>query len=427
MKITCAPDGFDFTSISSDLNILLYGRAKDSIMGSVGAMVKHDIYRKRLIPVEKAWDFLSIALSVVATDQAGHRRKSPDGWTREFDLTISVIDDIFWNQQKSLLEQLLKFLTTDIWSLNFISGGGIPEPHKKATYPENDCVALLSGGLDSFIGVIDLVKQNKMPFVVSQTVRGDGKNQKYFARALGGLSQFKTNHNAKVPRAETPASQRSRSIIFLAYGVLVASSLKKHNEGKQVNLYVCENGYISINPPITPARIGSLSTRTTHPVVFGLLQHILDNAGLNISIINPYQHKTKGEMLQECLDQPLLERLAHKTTSCGRFAVFKNTHCGRCVPCLVRRASFFHWKGKGFDQTVYKFDQLDRDDEQHAKFDDVWSMSMAVLSRREIGTDRWIGASLSSQLIKDKTLYQDTVERGLIEIEKFLTDDVGLI
>lgn len=55
---------------------------------------------------------------------------------------------------------------------NFYRGGEYPELHPKAFYQLEDCVALLSGGLDSFIGVTNLVKQNYKPYVVTQTVRG---------------------------------------------------------------------------------------------------------------------------------------------------------------------------------------------------------------------------------------------------------------
>ncbi|EJB8412391.1 hypothetical protein MW335_002626 [Acinetobacter baumannii] len=428
MKITCALENFNFSKINSDLDVILFEYTQDKSKGCIGAKILRDVYESKLIPHEKAWDLVSIALSVIAADQAGHRKKSPDGWTRNFELTISVIDSIFWNKQKKLLETLLSFLTTDRWELNFVGGGEYPKLHKDAFYQLEDCVSLLSGGLDSFIGVIDLVEQNYKPYVVTQTVRGDGKNQQNFAKKLGNLAQFMTNHNVKVPFPETPASQRSRSIIFLAYGVLIASSLDMHRQNETVTLYVCENGYISINPPITLARVGSLSTRTTHPVVLNLFQQILDNCGLNILICNPYKFVTKGEMLEQCLDQSILENLAHTTTSCGRYGVYKNTHCGRCIPCLVRRASFFYWKGKDYDQTEYKFDDLSQNNQNYARFDDVFSMQIAILNRQQLGTSKWIGASLSSNLIpnQDKQKHQDTVERGLLEMQNFMAD-LGLV
>ena len=52
-------------------------------------------------------------------------------------------------------------------------------------------------------------------------------------------------------------------------------------------LIVPENGFISINVPLTFARSGSSSTRTTHPYYFKLFQELLLNLGLNIEIFNP--------------------------------------------------------------------------------------------------------------------------------------------
>jgi integrase len=75
--------------------------------------------------------------------------------------------------------------------------------------PAEDCVALLSGGLDSFIGNLDLVANGKRPFAVSQTVRGDAENQRAFAKLMGGgLRHLQINHNTDVPDPETPPSQR---------------------------------------------------------------------------------------------------------------------------------------------------------------------------------------------------------------------------
>ena len=94
-------------------------------------------------------------------------------------------------------------------------------------------------------------------------------------------------------------------ILFLAYGILAATCTELYRDGETVPLYICENGFIALNPPLTENRIGSLSTRTTHPVVLSLLQEIVDRMGIRVSIHNPYATKTKGEMLVECLDQPV--------------------------------------------------------------------------------------------------------------------------
>ena len=254
----------------------------------------------------------------------------------------------------------------------------------------------------------------KRPFAVSQVVTGDADNQRSFAKAIGNLRHLQINHNAHVPNSESPPSQRARSLIFIAYGVLAATTLARYHAGQSMTLYVCENGFISINPPLTGARLGSLSTRTTHPVFLGLLQRLLDSAGLRVRMENPYQLKTKGEMLRECKNKTLLRSHAAETTSCGRFRKFGYTHCGRCMPCLVRRAAF---RGAGMkDKTEYKYTDLGRDDKDHAGFDDVRSVAMALAEVKADGLDAWIGTSLSTTLLGDIGPLQAMVDRGLKEL-----------
>lgn len=419
MKLVCAPKDYAFKGTSKVLAVVLYGQADRPTRGSVGAAVTDKISRKKLRAATRAWDFLSLALSVIAADLAGHRNMSPDGWTREFELEISVADPAFWNAQRELVGKLLEFLTTDRWQISFMGGGISPTPPKQPVLPPEDCVALLSGGLDSFIGNVDLVTDGRKPFAVSQTVRGDAENQRSFAQTIGGgLRHLQINHNAEVPNPENPPSQRARSLIFFAYGVLAATTLKRYHAGESVTLYVCENGFISINPPLTGARLGSLSTRTTHPVLLGLLQQLLDVAGLRVRVENPYQLKTKGEMLRNCTNKALLHAHASETTSCGRFKQFGYKHCGRCVPCLVRRAAF---RTAGMnDTTEYVFKNLGRNDADHAGFDDVRSVAMALAEVKSDGLETWIGTALSTKLLGDIGPLQAMVGRGLDELGSLL-------
>lgn len=420
MKIVCAPAEFDFAAHDSDLNVVLYGSPSEEAGGSVGAALRDAVMRSNYQPDRRAWDFLSIALSVITADLAEHRSCSPDGWTREFDLTIAVNEPEVWNNNVDLLESLLAYLTTDRWKIRFLQSDYFPSIDRTPTFPDNDSVVLLSGGLDSYIGTIDLVQRGLQPLAVSQIVRGDAEKQTAFAAGIGGgLRHFQVNHNSDVPDPENSPSQRARSIAFISYGVLMATTLQQYRAGGEVTLYVCENGLISINPPLTGGRIGSLSTRTTHPVVFALLQRLLDAAGLRVRVVNPYAYKTKGEMLRQCANQTLLEATASSTTSCGRFNHFGYRHCGRCVPCLVRRAAFAAWNRS--DTTEYVYVDLARDDEDHARFDDVRSALIAIAECEELGVTRWLGATLSSSFIADKHELRRTVNRGLHEIKAFLT------
>src|ERR1035441_237260 len=419
MKLICALKDHKFKGKADALDVVLYGRADRPTRGSAGAAIRDEIIRWNLRPAPRAWDFLSLALAVIAADLAGHRTASPDGWTRELELEVAVADRAFWNSQRQLIQHLLGFLTTDVWKVNFIDGGYSPKPPRKPLVPSEDCISLLSGGLDSFIGNLDLVASGKRPFAVSQTVVGDAENQRTFAKVMGGgLRHLQMNHNAGVPKPETPSSQRARSLIFIAYGVLAATTVKQYHDGGAVTLYVCENGFISINPPLTAMRLGSLSTRTTHPVFFALLHQLFFEAGLRVRLENPYQLKTKGEMLRDCADQKTLLAHASDTTSCGRYLIHGHTHCGRCVPCLVRRAAF---GASGMtDGTKYVYKDLGRDDNDHAGFDDVRSVAMAFAEVDADGLERWLGTALSTTLLGDVAPLQAMVGRGLKELGALL-------
>jgi 7-cyano-7-deazaguanine synthase in queuosine biosynthesis len=417
-KLVYAPRGYKFAEASDELQVVLFGHNDIPTQGCSGDKIWNKIRTSHLQPSSRAWDFLSIAISVIAADFAGKRNDSPDGWTREFDLQIAVADPIFWNSQGRLIEKLLGFLSTDRWSIRFLNGGFTQPTIKELVEPTEDCVMLLSGGLDSLVGCIDLKERGLRPYCVSQTMRGEGANQINFPQSVGGFNQLPLNHATNLPfKAEN--SQRARSFVFLAYGVLLASALKRYREGEFVTLYVCENGYISINPALTEGRLGSHSTRTTHPVFLKLVQQLIDQADLKVRIENPYQHKTKGELMRECKNQSILNLHASRSISCGRYQHFNLTHCGRCVPCLVRRAAF---RSAGLnDSTIYKYEELGRDDEHHARFDDVRAVGIANLEVKSQGLQRWIGPALSTSLLGDTSLLEATVGRGLSELGALLS------
>lgn len=419
MRLVCAPEDYPFVE-NGTLNVVLYGQPGAveegrSPRGSAGQAAKFDFLRARLQAAPRAWDFLSIALSVVTADLAVSRADSPDGWTREIDLTVAVADPGFWSTQTAELEMALKFLSTDRWRLSFVGGGVQPAPPREVVRPEEDCVVLLSGGLDSLIGAIDLAKAGRKPLAVSNIVRGDGDNQEGFAAAIGGgLRHLALNHNATPPWTKE-ASQRARSLIFIAFGVLAATALGAYHEGNEVTLFICENGFISINPPLTGSRIGSLSTRTAHPEFLNRVRDILAGAGLRVRIVNPYEHRTKGEMLKACADQPLLQTYAAQSVSCGRYRVYNYKHCGRCVPCQVRRAAFLAWGEP--DTTFYKFEPLGSNDDDHANFDDVRSVAMALAEVKAEGLDAWLGSALAYPKMNDTAPLRGLIGRGLNELE----------
>jgi hypothetical protein len=135
-------------------------------------------------------------------------------------------------------------------------------------------------------------------------------------------------------------SMRSRSLLFIALGLGVASALA----GEQP-LVVAENGLISLNVPLTNPRMGSLSTRTTHPHFIGLFRTLLDALGVITAIEMPYRFRTKGEMLADAANPKVLADAVKESMSCshteaGRYqGRTPGIHCGYCVPCIIRRAA----------------------------------------------------------------------------------------
>ncbi|HEY0889447.1 MAG TPA: Qat anti-phage system QueC-like protein QatC [Nocardioides sp.] len=423
MKYTVRPIGAAFATKGHVPNgstpIELYARPGNAHGLTAGASIIQEVRRANLKPSVRAWDFLSIALAAIVADAATLRSNSPDGWTREISLDLALADPNAWRPHLSLLTSALEFLTTDIWDIEITTTATVPFKTPKApTAPEADCVALLSGGLDSLIGGIDLVRAGKKPFFVSQTVRGDAAKQESFATRLdANLPSIQLNHSTNTRAIAGPdeTSQRVRSLIFIAYAVLVASTISSP-DGAPVDLFVNENGFIAINAPLTPMRVGSLSTRTAHPRFLGLLQQLLDATGLNVRLINPYRLRTKGQMLAECQDQQLLAQLAHVSTSCGRFQRYNYRHCGRCLPCQVRRAAFLAWDQP--DGTDYVFDDLGRKDEGHAAFDDVRAVAIARLTVEEDGFAYWVGGSLSWVPLDEREAVRDMLHAGLVELGK---------
>ena len=237
---------------------------------------------------------MSLALAAVTVDALVKRSTSPDGWTREFDISVAVSDPDLWSPHASRLGTALSFLTTDIWDITFTSGAEHPLAPKAPRLPATNSVALLSGGLDSLIGAIDLSVAGVSIFAVSHTVRGDRANQELFAAAVRTGSHLQLNHNVNTHASKEP-SQRTRSLAFLAYAVLAASATKRASHGETVSTYICENGFIAINPPLTASRLGSLSTRTAHPHFLGELQHVLDDVGRECSSATRTRSKPRAK------------------------------------------------------------------------------------------------------------------------------------
>jgi hypothetical protein len=122
-----------------------------------------------------------------------------------------------------------------------------------------------------------------------------------------------------------------------------------------------ENGLIALNVPLDPLRLGSLSTRTTHPFFMARWNDLLEVMRIPGRLENPYQYRSKGQMLADCANRDLLRAMLPHSMSCsspgkGRWQGRSAGHCGYCVPCLIRRAAAR--AAFGDDGTAYSVDDL---------------------------------------------------------------------
>jgi len=311
------------------------------------------------------FDLFLVSALVYGVDNLLDRRYySNDGWARELKVIFPVYHLDIWHGQERLLEDALKFLTGDYWEIGFVQNTITPmylmkgrrwkKYIRRFNVNKIKTTSLFSGGLDSLIGVIDELESlnnDEEILLVSHfdfKSPGPSRDQEILFAKLKLQYQKKINNNwiqTKLALSRTTlngdtfqveGNYRSRSFFFIGLGCYLSPSN---------NLIVPENGTISINYPLTPSRVSSLSTRTTHPFVIDKLQNLIDNLGIDVKLKNPYNFDTKGEMVKNCSNYDFLVDISENSTSCGKPGhnsswVNKNTnHCGVCMPCIYRRAS----------------------------------------------------------------------------------------
>lgn len=422
MKVICTKKSLLPERLKNNCHYFsLYSSSGREFVGRVATGWHRQLQRLGFSPEKNVWDFVTIGLSVAAADISCLRENSPDGWTREIELVINLNEPELWNTHKSELEKAFKFLTGDFWSFTFLPDGVVPPSTTTPISIEADCVSLLSGGMDSLIGGIDLIKDGKNPCFVSQTAKGDKQKQIEFTQQLNSnIDHYQWKNPISLSNKNREGSTRGRSIVFLAYSTLVASGLQNYNREK-IDLYVPENGFISLNTSLNAGRMGSYSTKTTHPVFLNTIQNIMDQAGINVNLVSPYQFKTKGVMLLKCKDPLLMKSLIFDSTSCGKYNRYARQHCGKCVPCLVRRAAFY--KAELEDETnSYVYKNL-VDARRSRGPNDIGAVAMAYLKYKNLGIESIIGGSLSFSSINERKKYVKVVEEGLKELGEYLESE----
>ena len=372
-------------------------------------------------------DLYRLAVCIYLTDLMISRGASYDGWTRSINLVMPVSDTNHWEKAKETIETLLSFLSGDIWTISFreckVTRPVINKKEwKKGNKTKTTATTLFSGGLDSFIGAVDLISEQDSLSLVSHY--GDGATSKTQEKVCKEMRKSFPKKNINLfqfgllPRYQDQVSkestQRARSFLFLVLGIIIAKS-----NGN--NLVVPENGFISLNVPLTISRLGSCSTRTTHPYIMNLFQGLIKILGINKFLITPYKFMTKGEMLIESKNWDFVQKYSKITMSCahpthGRWIKGgnPNKHCGYCIPCIIRRSSMF--RAGLDDKDDYEVDVLKSMPVSNGQKKDLKAFLIAINSSKK---NKYM-IQQSGPIETDIDNYNTVYKNGLREVSAFL-------
>lgn len=298
----------------------------------------------------RSFDLVRIAGLALAADQSvsrgGDRDPTNTNWHRNLGLVIPVNEPGFWSEPRvlSALRQCIGFVSDDDWDFRFTQGE--TEATKQLALGEEvrdgaeaDVVIPFSGGIDSLTAVVEALQADRRVLLISHS--SANVPEKARQELLAGLRQmFPTTAigrvRAQASRVGSEAverTNRSRSFFYASLAAVVANRLRT------AEVYLADNGWVSVNPRINDQLVGTLATRSTHPRFLRLFAElarlVFEHAP---PIQNPFWNQTRADVMKR-LQGAGGERLLHQARSCaaGRNLRRETPHCGRCSQCIDRR------------------------------------------------------------------------------------------
>jgi hypothetical protein len=312
---------------------------------------------------DRSTDLVRIASYVFGADQevsrGGTAAATGKSWTRDFTVCIPVTDPAFWasREVRSDLQTLLGWVSDDVWRFEFSQA--TPESSETEMFNidpnevlgKPDCVVLFSGGLDSLAAVVEKAcLEGRRPLLVSHApmfnLRGwqgtlldelrRSYGQWHFPR-VGCAIHRRGSHD---PHETT---NRSRPFLHAALGAAIAHAARVNE------VYLADNGVVSLNLPINDQLLGARASRSTHPRFIREFESFVNRLwSKKVSVTNPLWSRTRPETLA-ALEASGVLPLIDLTHSCARqrFRTRAQPHCGVCSQCIDRR---FATLGAGFSE-----------------------------------------------------------------------------
>lgn len=288
-------------------------------------------------------DLVTVMGSIYCKDVTTTARKSG------LNLRIPVFNLKIWNENLKEINDLVRWVSGENFKITFIENMLIDKTNNSMLpLVNNRSVTLFSGGLDSLTGAFrnfnEGIESDYIGFI-------NKKEEKTYQEELQEFyfTVFKSNTDIilinKPIDKKKHLIQSTRSLLYLALAIAKAF----YNKSKQVYLY--ENGILSLNPTIN----NRFTTKTTHPKTIYAYNLLLKQLGIDIQINHPFIFSTKGEQI-DAMDQEF-KNVISKTFTCGsgRSNQLK-THigqCGVCIPCLLRKISLAAYENENYDSKYY--------------------------------------------------------------------------
>ncbi|EGO7694538.1 hypothetical protein LT234_002406 [Enterococcus faecalis] len=295
-----------------------------------------------------ACDIVNVMLAAfdgdISTD-GDSKNKNP----RKISISVKVYDVERWEGSKGDLIELLNWASGDLFSVSFeknkqvfnILPLEIPSSQKK-------CITLFSGGLDSLAGAYHNFSNDISSDYVGYVNKLEEQTHQVLLQSF--YNKIFSTHGSEIDirnkyqKSKVFHFQSTRSLLYLSLAISRAIS----NSTREIRMY--ENGILSLNP-----EFGRYTTKTTHPKTIFLYNELLSALGYDIRILNKFEYRTKGEVI-ESMNFEFKSQIKN-TFTCGKSRAGRHYNhkgqCGTCIPCILRKISLASYNNESFDTEYF--------------------------------------------------------------------------
>jgi len=329
---------------SPDLQLHLNGAHRNIALdlGRIAAQLRCDL-------PARLRDLLEIATAVHAADAALQQTDGADG-LRSLAFLMPVRDLAFWQKEEPRLAECLYVLCHDSYVFHFCARTGPDTPlglyAQPGVWEGIDCIALLSGGLDSFAGATALLASDRQPLFVVHHPKNPtvlaaqehvvkclttrfGSKVRWVAARCGPL-QVGDSGPAGSLLGDGRDPEPTRAFLYLSLGAAAC-----HATGAR-RLLCPENGLLALDP--TLGRNGSSedpSPTGIQPRALVPFSQLISAIGIPAKLENPLLYQTKGQLVRDVLRPYFSPREIQGSVSCWGAGTTPKP-CGACIPCIVR-------------------------------------------------------------------------------------------